>query len=304
MSKTFVHAPVMPTEVMSYFSGLEGKIIVDATAGGGGHLAMLAQIVGDAGRIIAFDRDPRAHEDDAAGGVAKRFPHIITLYKRPFSAITHTLQELGIARIDGILCDLGVSSHQLDDPTRGFSFQSDGPIDMRMDTESGMSAYEWLEHTRESDIADAIFKLGDERKSRQIAARIKKDWPIENSTLALAKLVLSAIKQKSWSKIHPATRTFQALRMTVNQEVHELETLLHDLPDILAPSGVAVFLAFHSIEDRLIKLRFRELAQKNSLGQRNFSLLTKKPVMAGEIEVDDNRRSRCAKLRALKRGEP
>lgn len=303
MIKTFVHAPVMPTEVMSYFSELEGKTIVDATAGGGGHLAMLAHLVGDSGRIIAFDRDPRAHEDDAAGGVAKRFPHIIKLFKRPFSAIKNTLQELGISHIDGILCDLGVSSHQLDDPTRGFSFQSDGPIDMRMDTESGMSAYEWLEHTRESDIADAIFKLGDERKSRQIAARIKKDWPIENSTLALAKLVLSAIKQKSWSKIHPATRTFQALRMTVNQEVQELETLLHDLPDILAPNGIAVFLAFHSIEDRLIKLRFRELAEKNSLGKRNFSILTKKPVMAGDVEVDDNRRSRCAKLRALKRGD-
>jgi 16S rRNA (cytosine1402-N4)-methyltransferase len=294
----------MPTEVMSYFSELSGKTIIDATAGGGGHLNLLAELVGPKGLVIAFDRDPRAHQDDASLGVAKHYPNTIKLFQRPFSEIKSTLKELGIESIDGLLCDLGVSSNQLDDPARGFSFQSNGPIDMRMDTESGLSAFEWLAHTKESDIADVIFNLGGERKSRQIAARIKKDWPIEDSTLVLAKLVLSAIRQKKWSKIHPATRTFQAIRMAVNGEVSELTTLLNDLPDILAPGGVAVFLSFHSVEDRLIKNRFRELAHKNRFKDEegaHFALLTKKPVMAGEGEVDENRRSRCAKLRALKR---
>jgi 16S rRNA (cytosine1402-N4)-methyltransferase len=302
MTKTFVHASVMPTEVMSYFSELSGKIIVDATAGGGGHLNLLAQLVGPKGQVLAFDRDPRAHQDDASLGVAKNYPGIIKLFQRPFSEIKTALKELGIEQVDGVLCDLGVSSHQLDEPSRGFSFQSNGPIDMRMDTESGLSAYEWLGVTKESDIADIIFNLGGERKSRQIAARIKKDWPIENSTLVLAKLVLSAIRQKKWSKIHPATRTFQAIRMAVNGEVSELTTLLNDLPEILAPGGVAVFLSFHSVEDRLIKNRFRQLAPKNRYDtESRFALLTRKPVMAGEAEVDENRRSRCAKLRAITR---
>ncbi|MCA9508391.1 MAG: 16S rRNA (cytosine(1402)-N(4))-methyltransferase RsmH [Myxococcales bacterium] len=296
MTKIFAHESVMPQEVINYFDDFKGKTIVDATAGGGGHLSMLAQVVGERGRIIAFDRDPRAHEDDAAGGVQKHFPNIITLFQRPFSAIKSTLRELKISSIDGLICDLGVSSHQLDEPKRGFSFQNDGPIDMRMDTNSGMSAYEWLAHSSERDIADTIFKLGDERKSRQIAARIKKEWPIENSTGALAQLVLSAIKQKKWSKIHPATRTFQALRMAVNEEVKELETLLHDLPEILSPEATVVFLSFHSIEDRLIKLRFKELALN-----KEFVILTKKPAVASEQEIDSNRRSRSAKLRALKR---
>lgn len=301
MTKTFVHLPVMPNEVMSFFQHGEGKVFVDATAGGGGHLQRLAEIVGAKGKVIGFDRDSRAHQDDAAGGVQKTYSQV-QLIKQPFSAIMPTLRSLGITTIDGLLCDLGVSSHQLDEATRGFSFQSDGPIDMRMDPDSGMSAYEWLHHTSEKEIADVLFTLGGERKSRQIAARIKKNWPIENSSLALAQHVLSAMRQKQWSKIHPATRTFQALRMAVNSEVGELTTLLSLIPDLLNVGGVAVFLSFHSIEDRLIKNCFRELAQKNyNSDDKRFVLLTKKPLIASDDELAVNRRSRSAKLRAIQR---
>jgi 16S rRNA (cytosine1402-N4)-methyltransferase len=298
MNLTFKHKPVMASEVISFFKKPAHKTFVDATAGGGGHLLLLAEIAGCAGRVLAFDRDERALKDDAAMGIARLFPTTVTLFQKPFSQIKKILAEHGIEKIDGLLCDLGVSSNQLDDISRGFSFMADSKIDMRMDRSSGLSAYEWLAETTEEEIAHTLFSLGGERKSRAIARRIKASWPIENSTLALAKLVQSAIKQRGWSKIHPATRTFQAIRMAVNQEVLELETLLSDLPDLLAPHGVAVFLSFHSIEDRLIKNRFKELAQKDS---PSFAILTKKPLTPTPQEIMENRRARSAKLRALMR---
>lgn len=299
MNSKFLHKSVMPDETLAYFSHRDGQILVDCTAGGGGHLKLLADLVGKSGKVIAFDQDPRAHQDDAAFGVAQRYPHTIKLFHRSFSQVVNTLIDLGISQIDGLICDLGVSSHQLDDASRGFSFMTEGPIDMRMNSAQGISAYEWLEHSRENEIADTLYNFAGERKSRQIAAKIKQNWPIENSTLALAKLVLSAVRQKHWSKIHPATRTFQAIRMAVNGEVNELTSLLNDLPKILAPGGVAVFLSFHSVEDRLIKNRFRELAHQDS--SPRFKLLNKKPAVASEGEINDNRRSRSAKLRAIKR---
>jgi len=286
----------MADEIVSFLPPGDKLVLVDATAGGGGHLGMLAKHVGNLGHVYAFDRDARAHQEDAALGVAKQFPKTISLFQRPFSEITRTLKEQNISHVDGIICDLGVSSHQLDEPSRGFSFQNDGPIDMRMDAERGLSAYEWLENTREKDIADALFYFGGERKSRAIASYIKKSWPIENSTLALAKLILSALRQKKWQKIHPATRTFQAIRMAVNQEVDELKALLEQGPELLAVGGVIVFLSFHSGEDRLIKHSFKELAS-----QKKFAILTKKPLTASEEEIARNPRSRSAKLRALKR---
>lgn len=291
----------MTEEIMSFFNE-RSKIVVDATAGGGGHLARLAALVGEKGQVFAFDRDSRAHEKDAALGVQEAFPKVIKLFQRPFSAIPQTLKENGIDFVDGIIADLGVSSHQLDEASRGFSFMADGPIDMRMDQNSGISAYEWLKETSESDIANTLYTLGGERKSRAIASLIKKSWPVENSTLALAKLVLRAMRQQKWSRIHPATRTFQAIRMAVNQELSELSSLLNDLPKLLAIDGVAVFLSFHSLEDGLIKRRFRELAQKKVLDMGpEFSLLTKKPLVASDHEISHNRRSRSAKLRAIRR---
>lgn len=296
MNIPFHHLSVMADEIMSIFGEMSSKTVVDATAGGGGHLRLLANAVGERGQILGFDKDPRAHDDDAAGGVQKQFPHTVRLFKRPFSEIKNTLTSLGIDFVDGIICDLGVSSHQLDDRSRGFSFLSDGPIDMRMNPNTSISAYDWLAQTSEQEIADCLFNYGGERKSRAIARLIKKQWPIENSTLALAKLVLSAIKQKHWSRIHPATRTFQALRMAVNGEVDELSALLKDLPQILNVDGVAIFLSFHSVEDRMIKNAFKELAASG-----DFTILTKKPLVATDAEIDVNRRARSAKLRAIKR---
>lgn len=296
VNKVFSHRSVMADEILSFLPSGRPLILVDATAGGGGHLQCLAERAQTTGRVYAFDRDERAHQKDAAFGVAELFPHIIKLFHRPFSDIARSLGEEQVEHIDGLICDLGVSSHQLDNPARGFSFMHDGPIDMRMDQSKGMSAYEWLKTTSERDIADALFNYGGERKSRSIAALIKKSWPIENSTLALARLVLSALRQRKWSKIHPATRTFQAIRMAVNQELYELEALLQQLPKILAIDGVAVFLAFHSGEDRLIKNYFKALAQEKS-----FVLLTKKPLCASPEEIKVNPRARSAKLRAIKR---
>lgn len=298
----FKHESVLTEEIMSFLKDCEGKTLVDATAGGGGHLLRLAKLVGKNGQVIAFDRDQRAHEPDAALGVKNSFPDIVKLFHRPFSEIKETLASLHIEKIDGIIADLGVSSYQLDMKERGFSFMADGPIDMRMDQSHGITAYEWLFKHSEKEIADAIFHLGGERKSRAIARLIKESWPIENSTLALAKLVIKAMRQQKWSKTHPATRTFQALRMAVNEEVNELMSLLKDLPELLALNGVAVFLSFHSIEDGLIKRSFKDLSHKNALlGSPQFMLLTKKPLCATPHEISHNRRARSAKLRAIKR---
>ena len=298
----FHHRSVMCDEILAQFGDLLGKTIADVTAGGGGHLRALLKAVGPNGRIVALDRDKRAHELDAAGGVSKENPSQIKLFHRPFSRLKETLLECGINEVDGIVADLGVSSHQLDEASRGFSFMANGPIDMRMDQSAGMSAYDWLVRSSEREIADTLFNLGGERKSRAIAALIKKSMPIENSTAVLAKLICSAMRQKKWSRIHPATRSFQAIRMAVNHEYDELVHLLKDLPELLAPGGVAVFLSFHSIEDGLIKRRFRQMA-KGEVQEvvHQFSLLAKKPQGASEEELSLNPRSRSAKLRAIKR---
>lgn len=296
MNIAFNHQSVMPQEIIGLLGDIQGKTIVDATAGGGGHLMLLAQAVGEHGQVLAFDRDPRAHQDDAAMGVKKLFGDRVKLFLSPFSQIESVLKEQGITHIDGLIADLGVSSNQLDDRSRGFSFLADGPLDMRMDPTSGLSVHQWLAKKSEEEIANAIFNFGGERKSRAIARLIKKSWPIEDSTTALAKIVLSALRQKNWSKIHPATRTFQALRIAVNGELDELSTLLESLPRLLNLNGVAAFLSFHSLEDRLIKNAFKDL-QKNDC----FKILTKKPQMATVLEVENNRRSRSAKLRAIMR---
>jgi 16S rRNA (cytosine1402-N4)-methyltransferase len=294
--RAFFHESVLANEVAQFFADKKGKILIDATAGGGGHLKILAEIVGEHGKVFAFDKDLSAHQADASLGVLASYGQRIKLFHSPFSEIKNTLLTLGIHNIDGILADLGVSSFQVDEASRGFSFMNDGPIDMRMDTSSGLSAYDWLKESSEKEIADTIFTLGGERKSRRIAKAIKDSWPIENSTKALAALICSAMRQKNYSRIHPATRSFQAIRMAVNHEIDELKTLLNDLADLLAPDGIAVIISFHSLEDRMVKERFKYLSQT-----ADFKLLTKKPIIAGEEELAKNRRSRSAKLRVIQR---
>lgn len=296
MTSPFEHISVMPQEVLHFFAMRPGQVLVDATAGKGGHLSAILAASYDDTRVFAFDRDTRAHQDDAALGVVKKYPDKAELIHAPFSEVQNELLKRGVTQIDGLLCDLGVSSHQLDARERGFSLKSDGPLDMRMDQTQGMTAYEWLTSVREETLADVIFKLGDERKSRQIARAIKSQHPLPDSTEALAQIVLSAMKQRHFSPIHPATRTFQAIRMAVNQEVDELSTLLSSLKSLLANNGVAVFISFHSIEDRLIKNTFKEMAQTG-----DFVILTKKPMTPDDEELKHNRRSRSAKLRAIRR---
>lgn len=292
----FSHKPVMAQEVSLIFKDVIDKaLIVDATAGGGGHLELLAKS-SLIKKIYAFDRDLRSHDDDAAGGINKKYPDKITLIHKSFSHIKTILSAEGVNSIDGILCDLGVSSNQIDDKTRGFSFFSSAPIDMRMDQSLGITAYEWLAQNSQEEIAQALYLYGGEKKSRSIAQEIKKSWPIENNTAVLAKLILKAMRLKKWYKIHPATRTFQAIRIAVNQEIEELSLLLKDIEDLLAVNGIAVFISFHSLEDRLIKQAFKALVKSG-----NFMLINKKPLVPKDEEIKDNRRCRSAKLRAIKR---
>lgn len=295
MSKEFFHISVMYNEVMSFFDNAQGKILIDATAGKGGHLQGLVEKAGQSGRVFAFDKDERAHKEDAAFGVAEKNPTIVRLLKKTFSLIPNFLRQEKI-KADGLICDLGVSSEQLSDPQRGFSFLNDGPIDMRMNQQDGLTAYEWLKISDEKTIADALYNYGEEKKSRHIASLIKKSWPIPNSTVALASLITRAVRQKKWSKIHPATRSFQAIRIAVNKELLELKMLLDSLDEILNENAVAVFISFHSLEDRMVKQKFKELEKEGK-----FKILTKKPLVATDEEININPRSRSAKLRAIKK---
>ncbi len=297
-AQTYKHLPVMAAEVMEDLALSEGKLAVDVTAGGGGHLALIAEAVGQNGRVIALDRDPRAHQRDAAIGVGDAYPGRILFFQAAFSELQDILASQRIEKVDALLCDLGVSSPQLDDASRGFSFLREGPIDMRMDTSKGSSAFELLAQLSEKDLANLIFEFGEERFSRRIAKIIHHAWPIPNSTLALADLIAKGLGRRG--KIHPATRTFQALRIAVNKELSELDQLLAMLPAIINLGGRVVFISFHSLEDRRVKHAFRELA-KMSDGFREWRILHKKPIEASAVEMRSNPRARSAKLRSIER---
>ncbi len=294
------HVPVMLSEVLEALDLKAGDVVVDCTAGGGGHLQAFAERVGTAGRVIALDRDPRAHEDDAAGGVARRYAPRVTLIQRPFSEVRHALDDAGVDAADALFADLGVSSFQLDEGARGFSFQSDAPLDMRMDTTRGETARELIERLDEEELADVIFTLGDERKSRRIARAIKRARPTTTSSLADVVAAASGSggargrgggrpRRGGGGRVHPATRTFQALRIAVNHELDELDALLASLPSVVRAGGRAAILSFHSLEDRRVKLCFKG---------EGVSPLTKKPLVPSDDEIRRNPRSRSAKLRA------
>jgi 16S rRNA (cytosine1402-N4)-methyltransferase len=296
----FEHLPVMPKEVFEDLALTSTSIAVDVTAGGGGHLALMAKAIGPNGRVIGLDRDLRAHQLDAAGGVAKEYAPYVKLFHAPFSELPDVLASEGIEQIDALLCDLGVSSPQLDDADRGFSFMRDGPLDMRMDSTSGLTAYQLIEQTSEEDLANIIFNYGEERLSRRIARSIKKRWPIPDSTLALANLIAGSVGGKR-GRIHPATRTFQALRIAVNHELDELDSLLTSVFKLLAPKGRAVFISFHSLEDRRIKQAFKKAADKSSGKTPEWRILHKKPLQASDEEIEINPRARSAKLRTIEK---
>jgi 16S rRNA (cytosine1402-N4)-methyltransferase len=285
------HLPVLPAEVLHWLAPQPGQVIVDCTVGGGGHSRLIAEQLGTSGQVIGLDQDP-AMLDLARPRLAD-LP--VTLVRAAFDQITEVLQEQGITTVDGILADLGVSSDQLDDPSRGLSFQQDAPLDMRMDPTRGETAADLLRRLPERDLADLIYQFGEERFSRRIARRLveaREHDPLQ-TTGQLADLVRRCVPRGKGHKIDPATRTFQALRIAVNDELGSLDRLLAQLPECLKPGGRVVVISFHSLEDRRVKRAFR-----NSTA---LTVLTKKPVTAGEDEERTNPRSRSAKLRAALR---
>ncbi len=289
--KRFEHTTVMRDEVVSALLPRPGGTYVDATLGASGHTVALLEAEPRA-RLIGIDRDPAAiaAAQERLAPVADR----ATLVRGTFAQVRDHLDALGIARVDGIVADLGVSSPQLDDPLRGMSFRREGPIDMRMDPESGETALELIERLADDELADIVYRYGDERRSRRIARSIKKAFDAGElrTTLDLRRAVVRAVGPARVGGVDPATRTFQALRIAVNRELEELEQLLAILPEVVAEGGVAVVIAFHSLEDRLVKHAF---------AGDGWVPLTKKPQMASEEECAQNPRARSAKLRAARR---
>ncbi|HLN32173.1 MAG TPA: 16S rRNA (cytosine(1402)-N(4))-methyltransferase RsmH [Gemmataceae bacterium] len=284
------HVPVLPAEVLDALAPAPGQTIVDATVGAGGHARLIAERLGPTGRLIGLDQD--ASMLDLARARLAGLP--VTLVQSNFDELATELKRLGIEKVDGILADLGVCSDQMDAPDRGFSFQQPGPLDMRMDATLGEPASSLLARLSERELADVFWQYGEERFSRRIARRIVDTRRLEPlaTTDQLADLVRRCVP---WPKgrrpaIDPATRVFQALRIAVNDELGALERFLADLPRCLKPGGRAVIISFHSLEDRRVKHAFRERA--------HWQALTRKPIQAGEEEIQNNPRSRSAKLRA------
>ncbi len=285
-----IHLSVMADEVIEWLQPKPGQILVDGTLGGGGHTRLLAERVGPEGRVLGLDRDPAA---------IAAFSASIDSRIEPIHANYMDLEQILAARqipaIDGLLLDLGLSSDQLADTTRGFSFESAGNLDQRFDPTMGEPAWRLLERMDERALADMIFQFGEERFSRRIARRIvqtRRQNPIRTAA-HLAQLVRSCVPRSRGHRIDPATRTFQALRIAVNSELQTLQEALAKLPDFLRPGGRWVIISFHSLEDRLVKRAFREDARLENL--------TRKPIRPGEIEWAANPRSRSAKLRAAQR---
>ena len=288
------HVPVLLQDAIELLNVRAGSVIADCTLGLAGHAAEIVRRLGPKGHLIGFDRDPEALElardrlHQVVAEIGDQAPQL-TFIGEAFSSISRYVEP---GSLDGILADFGVSSLQLDEARRGFSFMADGPLDMRQDTRSGLTAEQVVNEASERELADLIYEYGDERRSRRIARAIVRGRPV-TTTGQLARIVASAAPPMKSDRIHPATRTFQALRIYVNRELDEIRALLEAAPALLKPSGRLVVISFHSLEDRIAKDILREYAH-----QKIFELLTRKPVTAGEEEIDRNPRSRSAKLRA------
>ena len=290
------HVPVMRAEVIDALRPERGGLFVDGTLGLGGHAR--AALEAGASRLIGIDRD-----EDALAIARERlapWSDRVDFVHGDFRALTSVLDERGIDGADGVLVDLGVSSLQLDGEGRGFSFQRDEPLDMRMDRSTGESAADVIAETGEEDLANLIYQFGEERYSRRIARAIveaRHDAPIA-TTGQLASIVRRAVPKRGYSPIHPATRTFQALRIRVNRELEGLDRFIEEACARLRPGGRLVVIAFHSLEDRIVKHTLRRLAGE---ADRRVRILTKKPLQATDAEVAANPRARSAHLRAAER---
>lgn len=291
--RPFRHASVMLDETLEALCPRAGGVYADVTLGGAGHAEAILERSAPDGRLVGVDRDPTALE--AAAERLARFGERATLVHGEFAEVGRILAEVGAPRVDGLVADVGVSSPQLDDAARGFSFRFEGPLDMRMDPTKGETARALIARLSERELADLIYQLGEERKSRPIARSIKRasDADELESTEELRKAVVRAIGPRRRGGVDPATRTFQALRIAVNDELGQLDALLAALPTVLADDGVAVLISFHSLEDRKVKWAFRR--------DEALAPLTKKPVTASDEEKEANPRARSAKLRAARR---
>jgi 16S rRNA (cytosine1402-N4)-methyltransferase len=293
------HVPVLLEEAIEFLRILPGGTYMDATLGLGGHSTAIARLLGPEGHLIAFDRDPEAIESAEARfaalrGELKEQMSRITIHAAAFAEAASWAEPQSI---DGILADFGVSSLQLDTARRGFSFQADAPLDMRMDPRSGTTAEQVVNQASEEDLANLIYEFGEERRSRRIARAIVRARPV-TTTAQLAKVVTSSAPAIKSDRIHPATRVFQALRIYVNGELDQIASLLQQAPQLLRPQGRMVAISFHSLEDRIVKDAFREGKTSGT-----WKVLTPKPVTATEEEIRSNPRSRSAKLRAAERVE-
>jgi len=291
------HVPVLLQDAIQYLNVRRGGTYVDATLGLAGHSSAIARLLGPDGTLIAFDRDPEAMEmarsrlEALRTELGSEMPKVI-LHNIEFSKA----EDLIVPRsLDGLLADFGVSSLQLDEAHRGFSFQAEGPLDMRMNPREGLTAAQVVNQFGERELADLIYEFGEERRSRRIARAIVRARPV-STTAQLAQIVSAAAPAMKSERIHPATRTFQALRIYVNQELGQIEALLKSAPGLLRSGGRLVVISFHSLEDRLAKDALREGAR-----QGVYAVLTRKPLTASEEEMDRNPRARSAKLRAAER---
>jgi len=291
------HVPVLLEESLDYLNVQPGGVVCDATLGLGGHSAAIARKLGGAGKLICFDRDPEAMAKAQArlAALAEELQSDMPEVRYVPKAFSEAASEIEPGSLDGLLADFGVSSLQLDEAHRGFSFRADGPLDMRMDTRSGETAEQVVNQENEEVLADLIYEFGEERRSRRIARAIVRARPI-TTTAELAGIISAVAPSMKGDKIHPATRTFQALRIRVNNELGEIQSLLKSAGSLLKPGGRVVLISFHSLEDRLVKDAFRDQAKAGI-----FDVLTKKPVVATEQESLRNPRSRSAKMRAAER---
>jgi 16S rRNA (cytosine1402-N4)-methyltransferase len=295
------HVPVLLQQAIRYLNVRRGGTYADATLGLAGHSSAIARMIGPQGKLIAFDRDPeamalaKARLEQLREELGPEMPEVI-LHDVEFSQAAELLEP---ASLDGLLADFGVSSLQFDEAHRGFSFQADGPLEMRMNPRQGVSAAQVVNQMDENELANLIYEFGEERRSRRIARAIVRARPI-STTAELARILSAAAPPMKHDKfrhaIHPATRTFQALRIYVNDELEEIESLLRAAPRLLKPGGRLVVISFHSLEDRRAKDAIRLGAQEGI-----YEVLTRKPVIAEEEETDRNPRARSAKLRAAEK---
>jgi 16S rRNA (cytosine1402-N4)-methyltransferase len=307
----FHHLSVLPDEVIHFLAPEAGKTYLDGTLGGGGHAALILEKA-PAAFLIGMDRDQAA-----LAAAAKRlscYDQQVTLIHGDFAGVSSELGQRGIVGLNGFILDLGVSSHQLDTRERGFSFQQDAPLDMRMDSSSGETAADLLNELPEQELEKIISDYGEERWARRIAAFIVKERAVEpiTTTFRLVDVIKGAVPKAKWDeRIHPATRTFQALRIAVNSELESLERGMRAALDLLKPGGRGVIISFHSLEDRIVKHIFREYAEGCTCPRQfplcvcgklpRVKLLTGKPVTATTIETNENPRARSAKLRAVEK---